>query len=241
MTIARYDEIAAWYDESIRRGSLIHDLYLPSLFELVGAVAGQQICDLACGQGVVARRLAERGARVIGIDLSEKLLAIARRDEATEPLGIVYRHGDAQDLGSMADTTFDGVVCNIALMDIPDLAAVFGTVERILRPGGWFAFTITHPCFQTPAARWLDTADGPPARAVSGYFDEGYWRSDYPHGVRGQVGAYHRTLSTYFNTLIAAGLTLERLVEPPATGPIAKRLPGYAEVPAVLVALCRKR
>ena len=66
MTVSAYDEIAAWYDNTVREGSLLHDLVLPTLFDLIGNVEGLRICDLACGQGVVARHLAKNGAVVVG-------------------------------------------------------------------------------------------------------------------------------------------------------------------------------
>src|SRR5207244_9357187 len=101
---------------------------------LMGEVAGQRICDLACGQGRVARHLADRGASIVGIDLSAKLLAIARRHEEAAPRGIEYLHADARNLGGVADGTFDGVVCFMALMDIADLNPTLRSVARILRP-----------------------------------------------------------------------------------------------------------
>jgi ubiquinone/menaquinone biosynthesis C-methylase UbiE len=238
MTVSAYDEIAEWYDDSVNASSLIHDLVLPTLFDLIGNVEGLRVCDLACGQGVVARHLAKSGAAVLGVDTSARLLDIARRYEADEPLGIVYQHDDAQTLATLRDAAFDGVVCNMALMDIPDVAATFRAVHRILRPRGWFVFSITHPCFQTPASTWMDKADGTLWREVRSYFREVFWRSDNRSGVRGQVGAYHRMLSTYANALVETGLCLERLCEPQARGHIAERVPGYGEVPAVLVARC---
>ena len=60
MTSAKYDEVAEWYDESVRRKTLLHDLVIPSLFELMGDVQGKHTCDLACGQGIVARQLARQ-------------------------------------------------------------------------------------------------------------------------------------------------------------------------------------
>jgi SAM-dependent methyltransferase len=240
MPEALYDEIAAWYDASVRGGSLLTDLALHSLLELIGDVADQRVCDLACGQGLVARELARRGARVIGIDLSAKLLEIARRDEANEPLGISYQQDDAQALATIGGVQFDGVACNLALMDIPDLVACLRSVARVVRPGGWFVFSITHPCFQTPSSGWRsDDADGP-GRIVRGYFAEGHWRSDNPDGVRGRVGAYHRTLGTYLNTLADAGFAPERLIEPRVTGVFAERLPGHHEVPALLAVRARR-
>src|SRR5437899_7753089 len=135
---AAYDEIAEWYDESVRAGGSLGDLVARCVLELIGDVAGQQICDLACGQGLVARYLARRGARVTGIDLSALLLEAALRYEETEPQGILYQRGDAHALTEVPDARFEGVVCHLALMDIPDLGSTLRTVRRILRPSGWF-------------------------------------------------------------------------------------------------------
>jgi hypothetical protein len=68
---------------------------------------------------------------------------------------------------------------------------------------------------------------------VRGYVAEVFWRSDNQGGVRGQVGAYHHMLSTYVNALVEAGLRLERLCEPRASGHVAERVRGYGEVPNV--------
>jgi len=240
MAGAAYDAIAEWYDASIRDGSLIHDLVLPTLCGLIGDVAGQRVCDLACGQGVLARWLAQHGAAVVGVDLSTRLLDIAGRYEDAEPLGIAYLHDDAQTLGAVEDAAFDGVACCMALMDIPDVAATFRAIRRVLRPGGWFAFSITHPCAEMARRRTHLVREGSGVREVRGYFVEGPWRSASPEGVRGKVDAHHRTLSTYLNTAVDAGLALERLAEPPATGLMAERVPRYAEVPAILGARCRR-
>lgn len=237
--ISAYDAIADWYDEVVREGALIHDLVLPQMLDWMNDLAGQHVCDVACGQGWLARELARRGAQVTGVDLSGELLAKARSYEAHEPLGITYLHDDAQQLGSLADTSFDGATCNMALTDIPDLHATLRSIARILRPGGWFMFAITHPCYQTPDSDWISGADGTFRREVGGYFVEGFWRSDNPNGVRGKVGAHHRTLSSYLNSLRAAGLRLEQIAEPQANGALAERLPGYAVVPAVLLVYCR--
>jgi len=230
-----YDAIADWYDDYIERRPIYREILLPALLSLTGGVDGREVCDLACGQGFISRELARRGARVTGADISEKLLDLARAYEAREPLGIRYLLDDVQHGAALPDTSFDGAVCSMALMPIPDLAATFATVRRILRPGGWFVFAITHPCFQTPHARWVRAEDGTISRQVGDYFNERYWSAENSSGVRGQVGEYHRTLSTYLNTLIAAGLRLDRLEEPAATGPSAEREPENASVPSLLL------
>src|SRR5205823_49798 len=105
------------------------------------------------------------------------LLAIARQHEEQEPLWIRYVQDNAEQLQSIGDLKFDGVVCNMALMDINDLPAAASAVRRVLKSGGWFVFNITHPCFQSPDAQWLKAPDGTVSREIRVYFQEGFWRS----------------------------------------------------------------
>lgn len=122
MTVSSYDDIAEWYDHWLGSHSMSEDPFFPAVEALMADVAGLRVCDLACGQGRLARHLAGLGAHVLGIDLSAKLLEIARRHEEAEPRGIEYLRADARNLDGVADGAFDGVVCHMALMDIPELA-----------------------------------------------------------------------------------------------------------------------
>jgi ubiquinone/menaquinone biosynthesis C-methylase UbiE len=237
VTQASYNDIAEWYDQFLRDRPVYTEVILPNLLNLIGEVNDQVICDLACGQGWMARELARRGARVTGLDLAPNLLALARGYEKQEPLGIVYVHGDAQRAEQLGDREFTGCVCVMALINIPDLVATFQTVRQILQPGGWFVFAIPHPCFQTPHADWIVLPDPahPLGRAVTGYFDERQWLSSNPDGVRGRVADHHRMLSTYLNTLSATGFVLDRALEPGPSARQAERVPGSREIPTVLL------
>ncbi len=239
-TDAAYDAIADWYDEWVGGDDVLGDPLFVPLIPFLGPLAGQRVCDLACGQGRVARYLADQGASVLGVDVSGKLLALARRREADRPRGIDYLPANAHSLSDVGAASFDGVVCNMALMDIPDLGAALRAVSRILRPGGWLVFSILHPCFHTERSGALVGEDGSLCRFVGGYFAEGHWRSDTRTGPPGKVGAYHRTLSTYVNGLIDCGLAIERMGEPMASGPLAERQPIWLEVPSILIVRCRK-
>jgi ubiquinone/menaquinone biosynthesis C-methylase UbiE len=242
---ATYNDIAEWYDRYLDERPIYYEVLRPSVLDLAGGLQGTAVCDLACGQGWVARDLARRGARVTGLDLAHNLLALARRYEEQEPLGIVYLEGDAQYGDPLPDGGFSGCVCIMALTNIPDLAAVFGTVRRILVPGGWLVFAIPHPCFDTPDAVWTELRDPahPVGRVVTGYFDERRWlasgQSD-ARGVRGRVAEYHRMLSTYLNTISTAGLILERMVEPRASAAQAEQNPGAREIPRLLLVRARR-
>lgn len=241
MLASAYDDVADWYAESIRSGSPVHAVAMPALIELAGDVAGQDVCDLGCGSGLAAKTLAAAGAKVTGIDLSAALLEIARAETTGEHGTIAFIQADIQRMPEIEDGSFDGAVCSLALMDVEHLDLCLAETSRILKNGGWFAFTITHPCFQGPESRWTGKAGGTVKREVRGYFREGFWRSDNANGVRGQVGAYHRTLSTYINALIRTGFTVDQVREPQPLDEVAARVPGYAEVPVVLAVRCSKR
>src|SRR5687767_8692255 len=124
---------------------MVGDQYFSAVEALLGDVSGLRVCDLGCGQGKATRYLADQGAQVIGVDVSAKMLEIAQRYETAEPRGITYVQADVERPDALDLETFDGVVCNMALMDIPSLEPALRTVARILRPGGWFVFSIIHP------------------------------------------------------------------------------------------------
>jgi SAM-dependent methyltransferase len=213
--VPRYDDHAAWYHDWVFAPE--DDLVARSLLGLVGPARGERILDLACGEGRIARALAGTGNHVVGVDLSSGMLAIARREERR---GITYLHGDVCATDWWDGTPFDGVVASMALMDIDDLAGAVGTAAATVRPGGWFAWSITHPGFP-------GVGDIRPSWPDAGYFAEGWWNTGGP-GLRGRVGVNHRTLSTYLNVVGAAGFQLEATHEPRwSPGPGVPDLPFF--------------
>ena len=137
---AEYDEVAEAYGRALDRPG--DDFADPLLTELTGDVAGRDVLSLACGHGRDTRMLARLGADVTGVDVSMEMLGHARRYEADDPRGITYVDGDAQELAGFEDGSFDGVLCHMALMDIPDLDAATLSVARVLGDGGWTTSSI---------------------------------------------------------------------------------------------------
>ena len=233
------DGYAAWYDQAQATHSLVDDVIMPRMLPLIAPLEGRIICDLSCGSGRLSRRLAQRGAVITGVDSALSLLELARFREAEFPLGISYLQTEATTLEALPRHAFDGAVSHMALMHIDDLKAAFFSVGEVLRPGGWFVFSITHPCFQTPRAGWGRLEDGSVCRQISDYFDEGAWLNGV-EGQRAPAGGQHRTLSTYVNMLVQTGFQLEQLVEPQATVAAAARMPGYTNVPAYMLFKARR-
>src|SRR4051794_37891280 len=144
-TTARYDDIADFYEGFAP--DTYDDPVAIALLGLAGDVSGMEVLDLACGHGRMARELARRGGHVVGGDISGGLLDKAREREKAEPLRITYLHEDAASRDALEGRVFDAVVCHFGMSDIDDLEGAVKTVGRVLKPGGFFVFSIVHPCF----------------------------------------------------------------------------------------------
>lgn len=125
-----------------------------SFMNLIGDLRGKSVLDLACGEGHYTRKLRQSGAdRVVGSDLSERMIELARAQEAAEPLGIEYRVEDAATITSQEN--FDLVVAAWLLVyahDREELERMCRAVASRLRPGGRFVTLINNPelCDEPP-------------------------------------------------------------------------------------------
>jgi SAM-dependent methyltransferase len=183
----------------------------------------------------MTRELARRGASVTGIDISTALIGKALEAEREHPLGIRYLRADVASPIGLGDGVFDAVTCNFGLSDIDDLDQAMGVIGAALRPGGYFVFSILHPCF--PGAASVSSSWPTKGR----YYDEGLWTADAARSpLRRQVGANHRTLSTYLNTCRRHRLWVDRLSEPAPDPRWAQERPHADRAPVYLVTRCLK-
>jgi SAM-dependent methyltransferase len=111
--------------------------WAPTLCAAAGVAAGRRVLDVACGTGIVARTAADQGATVTGVDLNEAMLTVARRARPE----LDWRLGNAQKL-PFADSEFDVVVSQMALMFFPDPAAALAEMARVVAPGGTVAVLV---------------------------------------------------------------------------------------------------
>lgn len=252
-----WDSNARAWAEDVRAG---HDRYRdvytwPAFCALLPDTAGLEILDLGCGEGENTRRLARDGARMSGIDLSEGMIGLAREAEAADPLGIAYAAGSFADLSPYADATFDACVSTMALMDGPRLGDALHAAERVLRPGGWIAFSVLHPCFFMKHFRWPTNDYGEETHLeVGDYFAETVsddrWHfskaqregSTKPEPFR--VPRFAHRLEDYLNAVADAGLILERAAEPRPDEKAAQDHPWLwryrRHTPMILMILARK-
>ncbi|MGZ7458820.1 class I SAM-dependent methyltransferase [Pseudomonas sp. Ma2-10] len=188
-------------------------------------LSGKRVIDLGCGYGWFCRSARAAGAaEVIGVDVSEKMLARAR--ELTDDPGISYRLGDLEQL-ALPSQEFDLVYSSLTLHYLPDLAPLLTAIHQALQPGGWLVFTTEHPIYTCPVRQgWLTDSEGQRSWVVNNYQNEGQRVSNW---LADGVIKYHRTLGTLLNALMAAGFTLRHMNE---WGPSAEQMvvtPALAE------------
>jgi ubiquinone/menaquinone biosynthesis C-methylase UbiE len=142
-----WEPVSRWYDDLVgESGSEYHQqVVLPGAVRLLAPRAGERIIDVACGQGVLCRRLQQAGIHVVGVDAAAQLVEAARkRSDAS----ISYYVGDARDLWFLPADSFDAAACVLAIQNIHPIAPVFAGVQRLLRPGGRFVMAMMHPAFR---------------------------------------------------------------------------------------------
>ncbi|MFX1483364.1 MAG: class I SAM-dependent methyltransferase [Promethearchaeota archaeon] len=201
---ASWDEVAYDYHRSVGdTGDSYHRTYVnPVVFGILGDIKGLSILDLACGQGYLSRILAKKGAKVIGIDISEKMLEIAQDSERDHPLGVKYLLCSSSDMSKVPSSSMDWIVSTFGFHDIKEIEPTIDECSRVLKDGGKLVFAIPHPF--TYAHRVQD--------------EEGYYLKmrhymsireiPHPKYKDSEVVAFHRPLSFYFERLFSVGFQM---------------------------------
>ncbi|MCL6539367.1 MAG: methyltransferase domain-containing protein [Roseiflexus sp.] len=209
-----------------RAGYDIYRDYLntPAFFAILPDVNGLAGLDIGCGEGHNTRLLAKRGARMTAIDIAQVFIDYAKQEE-DEPLGIDYRVASAVNL-PFAEAAFDFATGFMSFMDIPETGRVLAEAYRVLRPGGFLQFSISHPCFDTPHRRNLRDEHGRTYaievgnyfRSLDGEISEWIFGAAPPQATQGlpqfKIPRFTRTVSQWLNLLIDVGFVIERVEEP---------------------------
>ncbi len=203
-----YDRIAEKYRQAKRQPWRTH-IERYTLLSLVGDLTDKTVMDLACGEGYYTRELRRGGAaRVVGVDLSRRMIELAQAEEARAPLGIEYRVGDVRTLqvSEPFDLVFAAYLLNYA-HNADELTQMCRAVAGTLKPGGRFITANSHPegpGSHSPAARTYGFSRRIAAERVDGIPD--VWEFFLPDGSSFEVMNYYLSVPTMEACFRAAGL-----------------------------------
>jgi ubiquinone/menaquinone biosynthesis C-methylase UbiE len=245
---------AAHWDEYMGEGNAWHlQLISPTVERLLELGPGETILDVACGNGILARRLVQLGARVVACDFSSAFIERARARSTDLGDRIEYAVVDATDRDQsleLGEGRFDGVTCTQGLMDMPAIEPLFEAIARLVRPGGRFVMTVSHPCFNTVVTSFVaEASDDEAGRHITTSVKLSRYLTPVMAkgpGVPGEPESHYyfeRSLSDLFGAGFRAGLVLDGMEEPsfepgpPGSNPLSwSSLP---DIPPVLAARFR--
>lgn len=177
---------------------------LDRMLALLGDLAGKEALDAACGPGVLARVMKDRGARVTGIDLSPRLIQMARDQD---PDGMIdYRVGDLAEPHPDLEGRFDAIGSYLALNDVARYREFARTLASLAKPGGRIALAFNNPYSSVVRGH------------VTDYFASGTmgtYLGMWEQGIKARY--YHRTLEEYLDAFLDTGLQLVKLADVPDT------------------------
>ena len=249
-----WDQKAAFWDDKMGDGNDFQRILTgPASERLLNLQPGETVIEIACGNGVFTRRMAQLGAYVIATDFSEQFLELARARPSEH---IEYHFLDAtneEQIVAFGQHRFDAAVCNMAIMDMAEIDPLMRGIRQVVKPGGRFVFSLTHPCFNHNGMAFC-VEEAPLNGAIVTTHSvkiTQYLHSSPQRGV-GMFGEpaphyyFDRPLHILFNACFRAGLVLDGLEEPafnsPHDGSQSKRLLSwisYNQIPPVLVARLR--
>jgi 2-polyprenyl-3-methyl-5-hydroxy-6-metoxy-1,4-benzoquinol methylase len=224
-----WDTNATAWDERMSSGGGFQSILIaPTVEKMLDIQPGETVLDIACGNGIFSRRLAELGATVVASDFSPKLIERARQRTTEQADRIAYHVVDATNEAELmalgAEQQFDAAVCNNAIMDMPAIEPLFRAVAKLLKPNGRFVFSVMHPCFNglsiSKNTRLPDYAQETTyaievSRYLSWEVSKGLAISEQPL----EQYYWHRPLHVLLNSAFVSGLVMDRLEEPAFTAP----------------------
>lgn len=219
-----WESKASYWDERMGDGGneFQSTLVDPSAERLLEIQPGELVLDVACGSGIMSRRLASIGARVVGIDFSETFIELAARRSGELAERIDYRVVDctnSEQLLALGEARFDAAVCNMALMDMAEIQPLLSTLPRLVKPGGRFVFTIQHPCFNSNAVQAMAEESEPGGEVIYAIKILEYLHvpAGTGAGMPGEPNPhyyFHRPLSELLGICFKAGWVMDGIEEP---------------------------
>jgi len=207
---------------------------LPTVLDMVSALKAKTVLDVGSGTGALTKQLSLMFPDVTGVDASPVSVAIARQAAPSVGEGLRFVHSTIEEFAPDV-AQFDLAIANMVLMDTADLTATLSAIARLLRPGGAFIWTITHPWFWP---KYWGYQDEPWFRYDRELFIESTFRTSTATSAHTSTHV-HRPLARYFRELLDLGFTVDDVREPIPTGADMDRYPEDWLYPRFIAVRCR--
>lgn len=211
-----WGEVADWYHKLLeeKSGTYQKNVILSNVLRLLEIEKGETVLDLACGTGFFSREFFKAGAKVLGCDISEELIKIAKENSLKE---INYFVSPAEKLSAVKDGTVDKIALILAIQNIENLAGVFSECHRALKDGGKLYIVMNHPAFRVPKeSGWeFDDKNKIQYRRIKSYLSESRTKIEMHPGIKNSevTISFHRPLQAYFKALGKNEFCVSRLEE----------------------------
>lgn len=210
-----WDEAAEGYDNFIEKKDYLRaHLLNKAVLDLFGNVKGRKVLDAGCGQGYFSNILSKKGAEVLGIDYSEKLIEIAKDKYFSE--STKFEVHDLKNPLPFKNSRFDCILCNMVLMDFDPIEPTLNEFYRVLSKNGSLVLSIPHPAFFTGKLRkdfWNKVTYGLPHYEINRY-KKPYKKMVKIKGLSKKTPFYHRPMEFYISSLIKNGFEIKAFKEP---------------------------
>lgn len=232
---------AEWYDDYLADSdSYQRQIIMPNIVRIIEPKAGKKILDLACGQGLFSEPMINMGASVIGVDISEELIDIAKnklKGKMSKEDSFIVSPADKLISAGIEESSCDSAMCILASQNIKEFDVAIKETAKVLKPKGKFVIVLNHPCFRVPKqSDWhFDAEGGGPegdqsytivngkkigryGRVVYSYMSEGVIKIDMHPGEQDRrkksyTTSFHRPMQVYSKWLSNAGFCILRIEE----------------------------
>jgi len=211
-----WDKVADWYDNLLKNDDSYQcKVILPNLLRVLALRKGEQVYDLACGQGYFANIFAHEGATVFASDISKKLIETAKKDTKEK---VSFYISPAHRAQFLKDNSIDTIVVVLAIQNIENVNEVLVDCNRVLKKDGRIIFVLNHPAFRVPGGSDWFFENGIQSRIVSKYLSEAKVAIDMTPGEKDprkkiKTITFHRSLQYYVKLFNKNHLAITRLEE----------------------------
>ncbi|MEI6042694.1 MAG: methyltransferase domain-containing protein [bacterium] len=232
---------AEWYDNYLADSdSYQKQIIMPNIIRIINPTVGQKVLDVACGQGLFSESMIDKGANVVGVDISNELITVAKnrfKDKISENDAFIVSPAHKMISAGVEEKSCDSAMCILAAQNIEEFDIALKESAKILKPKGKMVIVLNHPCFRVPKnSDWyFDAEGGGPegdpsytivngkkagryGRVVYSYMSEEVIKIDMHPGEKDRrkksyTTSFHRPMQVYSKWLANAGFAILRIEE----------------------------